>query len=125
MGSAAEEEIGAGYMNGQDAVPIRTTLIEIRHPQPPTPLQVDNTTARIFANGAMKQKSSKSIDMSFYWLQDRTQKDQFDIYWGPGTKNLGDYHSKNHSPSHHHQTRPTYLHPQQATSYLAAYLLQG
>ena len=56
MGSAAEAEIGAGYMNGQDAVPIRTTFIEIVHLQPPTSLQVDNTTARSFENGTMKQK---------------------------------------------------------------------
>ena len=125
MGSATEAEIGAGYMNGQDDVPIRTSLIEMGHPQPPTPLQVDNTTARSFANGTMKQKRSKSIDMNFYWLQDRTQQDQFDIYWGPGTKNLGDYHSKHHSPSHHCQMRPTYLHSQQATAHLATCLLRG
>ena len=61
MGSVAEAEIGAGYLNGQDGISIRTTLIEMGHPQPPTPLQVDNTTARSFANGTMKQKRSKSI----------------------------------------------------------------
>ena len=56
MGSAAEAEIGASYMNGQDCVAIRQTLIELGHPQPPTPIQVDNTTVRSFANGTMKQK---------------------------------------------------------------------
>ena len=125
MGSSAEAEIGAGYINGQDAVPIRTTLIEMGHPQPPTPLQVDNTTARSFSNGTMKQKRSKSIDMNFYWLQDRKQQSQFHIYWGPGKNNLRDYHSKHHSPSHHRQMRPTYLHAQQATTHLAACLLRG
>jgi hypothetical protein len=84
MGSAAEAEIGASYMNGQDCVAIRQTLIELGHPQPPTPIQVDNTTARSFANGTMKQKRSKSIDMNFYWIQDRTQQGMFHIYWGPG-----------------------------------------
>ena len=126
MGSAAEAEIGAGYLYGQDGVPIRTTLIEMGHPQPPTPLQVDNTTARSFANGTMKQKRSKSIDMNFYWLQDRENQSQFHIYWGPGTGNLGDYHSKHHPPSHHRHMRHTYLHTQQqATTHLAACLLRG
>ena len=115
-----------GYLNGQDAVSIRATLIEMGHPQPPTPLQVDNTTAQSFASGTMKQKRSKSIDMNFYWLQDRENQSQFKIYWGPGTGNLGDYHSKHHSPAHHRQMRPTYLHTQQqATQHLAACLLRG
>jgi hypothetical protein len=62
-GSAAEAEIGAGYINGQDAVPIVNTLRELGHPQPPTPIQIDNTTAEGFANGTMKQKRSKAIDI--------------------------------------------------------------
>ena len=37
MGSAAEAEIASSYTNGQEAIPIRTTLKEMGHPQPPTP----------------------------------------------------------------------------------------
>ena len=124
MGSAAEAEIGAGYMNAQDCVQIRTTLEEMGHHQPPTPIQVDNTTAATFANGTMKQKRSKSIDMNFYWLQDRTTQGQFHIYWGLGKGNHGDYHSKHHSPAHHREKRPIYLHTEQAANRLAACLLQ-
>ena len=125
MGSAAEAEIGANYMNGQDCVPIRQTLEEMGHPQPPTPIQVDNTTAVSFAHGTMKQKKSKSIDMNFYWIQDRKVQGQFQIYWAPGRNNYGDYHSKHHSPAHHKQKRSTYLHTEQAANHLAACLLQG
>ena len=32
MGSAAESEIGAAYINYQEAVPIRTLLLELGHP---------------------------------------------------------------------------------------------
>jgi hypothetical protein len=71
VGSAAEAEIGAGYLNGQDAVPIITTLTELGHPQPPAPMQVDNTTAERFANGIMKQKKSKAMDMRWHWLKCR------------------------------------------------------
>ena len=65
MGSAAEAEIGAGYVNSQDCVLIRITQEEMGHNQPPTPIQVDNNTSASFANGTMKQKRSKSIDMIF------------------------------------------------------------
>ena len=46
--SASEAEIGALFLNAQDAVPIRTALVvEMGHPQPATgtPLETDNSTA--------------------------------------------------------------------------------
>ena len=71
MASAAEAYYGALFLNGQAAVPIRTTLIEMHHPQPPTPIQVDNSTAVGIANKRIKQKRSKDMDMRFHWIQDR------------------------------------------------------
>ena len=53
MGSAAEAEIGALYTNGQEAIPIHTALEEMGHLQPPTPMQVDNTTAVGFSNSTI------------------------------------------------------------------------
>jgi hypothetical protein len=111
MGSAAEAEIGSAYTNGQEAVPIRTTLEEMGHPQPATPMQVDNSTAEGFANDTIKQKRSKAIDMRYYWIKDRTRQGQFLVYWRPGPSNDGDYHTKHHSAAHHRQMRPTFLHP--------------
>ena len=110
MGSAAEAEIGATYVNGQEAIPLRTTLAELGHPQPSTPMQVDNTTAVGFANDTIKQKRSKAIDMQFYWIRDRAAQGQFTIYWRPGTHNLGDLHTKIHPPSHYSKMRPTFQH---------------
>jgi hypothetical protein len=97
------------------------------HPQPSTPIQVDNTTAVGFANSTIKQKRSKAIDMRFYWIQDRTRQGQFLVYWGPGTANIADYHTKHHSPTHHRLMRNTFLHPpaklQPTTEQLANTLL--
>jgi hypothetical protein len=45
MSSAAEAEIGALYLNARGAVYLRQILAEMGHPQPPTPIQMDNTTA--------------------------------------------------------------------------------
>ena len=97
-------------------MPIRTTLAKMGHPQPPTPMQVDNTTTDGFANRTIKQKRSKTIDMRFYWVQDRVRQKQLMIYWQPGSTNLGNYHTKNHLPDYHHLICPTYLHP---TNHLA------
>ena len=73
MESAAEAEIGAAYINGQESVPIRTLLCELEHPHPATPIQVDNSTADSFDNNTTKQKLSKAIDMRFYWIHDCTR----------------------------------------------------
>ena len=92
--SAAEAESGALYMNAKEAVPMRTTLEELGHPQPATPMQTDNSTAGEIMNRRVKQKSSKSMDMRFYWLQDRVKQRQFRVFWAPGKINLADYQSK-------------------------------
>ena len=50
MSSAAEAEIGALYLNAREAVYLRQILIKMGHPQPPTPIQTDNTTAEGVVN---------------------------------------------------------------------------
>ena len=94
MGSAAEAETGATYINGQEAIPIHTLLRELGHPQPATPMQVDNSTAVRFVKDTIKQKRSKAIDMHFYWIHDITGRSQFLVYWQPGITNLSEYHKK-------------------------------
>ena len=54
MGSAAEAEIGATYINSQESVPIHTLLLELGHPQPVTPIQFDNSTVNGFTNNTIK-----------------------------------------------------------------------
>ena len=54
MASAAESELGALFLHCQEAVPIRVTLEEMGHPQPPTPVQVDNSTSLVIATGKIK-----------------------------------------------------------------------
>ena len=44
LSSAAEAEFGALFHNTKEATPLRTTLAELGHPQPPTPVLVDNST---------------------------------------------------------------------------------
>ena len=109
MSSAAEAEVAALFMNAQEALPIRQCLIDLGHPQPPTPLKTDNSTAKGILTGEMKQKHTKAMDMRFYWLCNRVAQGQFEIYWEPGKNNLADYPTKHHSPAHHKRVRPIYL----------------
>jgi hypothetical protein len=109
MASAAKAKVGALFYNGQDALPLRMTLAELGHPQPPTPMQTDNSTAAGFADDTIKQKRSKAMDMRFYLIKDCIRQKQFLIYWQPGTQKLGDYHTRHHPPSHHRRIQSTFL----------------
>jgi hypothetical protein len=42
--STAESEVGACFRNAQSGAPLRVTLTELGHTQPPTPLRKDNST---------------------------------------------------------------------------------
>ena len=80
------------------------------HSQPPTPVQVDNSTALGIATGAIKQRKSKAMDMRFYWIRDRKNQKQFNIYWKPGSTKRGNYFTNHFPPAHHSTVRPSYLH---------------
>ena len=68
MSSAAEAEIGALYINSREAVPQRHLLKEMGHPQPPTPIQIDNTTDLGVVKNTIQPKRTKAMDMRFHWL---------------------------------------------------------
>jgi hypothetical protein len=105
MPLAAEAEIGAVFTNAKEGAVLCTTLEELGHHRPPTPLETDNTTATGYSNGTIKQKRTKAMDMRFYWIKDRVKQGQFNVYWGPGYRNLADYFTKHHSPAHHKRMR--------------------
>ncbi len=66
MSSAAEAELGALYINAREAVYLRQILEAMDHPQPRTPMQMDNTTAegviiKKYNRNAPKQWTCASI----------------------------------------------------------------
>ena len=111
--SAAESEVGGLFHNCQTAIPIRNCLIQMGHPQPPTPIKTDNTTARDFAYNNIAIKKAKSWDMRCYWIRDRENQMHFKIYWKKGTDvkdpNHADYYTKHHSTIHHKGVRHRYI----------------
>jgi hypothetical protein len=110
MSSAAEEEIGAVFINAKEGDVLRTTLEELGHKQPPIPMETDNTTTTGYSNGTIKQTRTKAMGMQFYWIKDQVKQGQFKIYWGPGFQNLADNFTKHHSPAHHRRIRDVYIH---------------
>jgi hypothetical protein len=108
MSLAAEAKIEALYINCREAVPACHTLEFLVHPQPSTPIQIDNTTALGVVNKNIMKKL-KAMDMKYHWLWDRISQKQFQQYWAPGNKNKGSYVTKHHTPDHHETMRPTFL----------------
>ena len=109
MSSAAEAELGALYINAREAVPLRILLEEMGHPQPKTPIQMDNSTALGVVTNTVQPKRIKSMDMRFHWLRDRAARKQFRWILRPGTLNLADYWTKHHCLAHHQSMRPEFL----------------
>ena len=107
--SAAEAELGALFVNAKEGRVIRLILQELGHPQPPTPIHCDNSTAAGIANNTVKRQRSCSMEMRYFWIADQVARKQFDVKWHPGQENLGDYYTKHHPTSHHIRVRPYYL----------------
>ena len=71
MAPAAEAELAALFKNGQEAVVLRNTLLNLGHHQPPTPIKTDNSTVAGISNHTILQHTSRAMDMRFYWVRDR------------------------------------------------------
>ena len=94
LASASEAELAAMFYNSREAIPLRITLEEMGHPQPQTPITVDNSTAYGLTRGTMVPKRSKAMDMRFHWLRCREAQKQIQFLWRRGETNRADYHTK-------------------------------
>ena len=83
LSSATEAEIGAIFLNCQQAEILRTTLQELGHPQYTTTIVTDNATANNIINGKAKQKQTKAMDMRYNWILDRQVQRHFHVIWKP------------------------------------------
>ena len=109
MRSAAEAECAGVFHNSQEAVVLRTILDALGHPQPPTRIKTDNSTANSFVKNNIRQRRSKTWDMRWNWLRDELTKKQINVFWDRGDNNDADYYTKHHPPNHHKISRPKYI----------------
>lgn len=68
MGSVEEAEVGGLYINALKVSQMKTKLEELDHPQPATPIRMDNSIVDSIMNKKIKQRQSKAMDKIFYWL---------------------------------------------------------
>ena len=111
LSSASEVELAALFFNVKEAAAIRTTLNELGHPQPSTPIQTHNKCSAGIANDTVKQNFSKAIDMRFYSIRDPVKQGHFLVHRQPGSEKLSDYSTNHFGPAHHQRVRPTFLVP--------------
>jgi hypothetical protein len=61
--SAAEAELGAFFLNAQEAKILCLILAKLGHPQSPTPIHIDSTTTVDIVNNTIKQQRSRAMEM--------------------------------------------------------------
>jgi hypothetical protein len=120
VASAAESEVGACFHNAQGGAPLRVTLAELGHIQPPPHLRTDNSTAYGILNETIKQKSSKAMDMRYHWLTDRVRQKKLTFIGAQDVNTSAIITKKHHSEQHPKDMRGLILH--QANSFQ---VLQG
>ena len=108
--SDAKNELGAHFLNAQEARILRLTLAEMGHPQPPTPVHVDNSTCIGIVNNTIKRQRSRTMEMRYFWLLDQQVQKFFSFQYHPGQENLGNYPSKAHTGAVHQHIRLWYVH---------------
>jgi hypothetical protein len=77
MPLAAEAELEAIIINAKEDVHLQQILHKMGHPQPPMPIQTDNSTAEGVINLQVHPNWKKMMDMQFKWLLDCKAKQQF------------------------------------------------
>eukprot|EP00804_Cyclotella_cryptica_P002425 CCRYP_004108-RA/>CCRYP_004108-RA protein AED:0.38 eAED:0.38 QI:0/0/0/1/0/0/2/0/125 len=68
---AAGAKLGCLFIYAKKAVLIKISLEELGHKQPSTPIHTNNSTACGLVNHEVELKTTKTMDMQFYWLKDR------------------------------------------------------
>ena len=109
VASAAEVETSGLVHNMQTILHLCVLLQALCHPQLPTPLKTDNSTAYAFVNKSLRQKKSKSWDMKFHWLRDKELQRLIRVFWDKGVHNDADYFTKHHPASYHQSFRDCYI----------------
>ena len=64
--SVAEAELGSLFLNVQEGKVLQLILTELRHPQPPTPIHIDNTTTVGIVKNTIKLQRSGAMEMRYF-----------------------------------------------------------
>jgi hypothetical protein len=116
--STTKAELGALFLNAQETKALHLTLAKLGHPQPPTPILIDNTTTVSIVNNTTKHQCSRAMEMRYFWLLDGKTQQNFKFYYQPGQENLGDYPSKHYTANIHQHVQSYYVHTDKSPTLL-------
>ena len=85
-----------------------TTLADMGHLKPPTPVATNNTAAKSIVNRTAKKKISSNRHEVLLGQGQNTTK-QFPHILGRGKEKLADYVTKHHTIWYHRATRPSFV----------------
>ena len=102
--------MGALFRNALQVKILQLTLEELGHPQPLTPIHVDNTTAVGIMNSTIKRQLLRAMNMRYFWLLCQEAQRILNVKYHPGAENLGNYQTKLHNGAHHTRVRPFNVH---------------
>jgi hypothetical protein len=77
--STAEAELSTLFLNCKKATFFILTLKEMGHPQPPMPINCNNSIAANIPNNTFKCQGSQSMEMRFFWVADVIKQGKSDI----------------------------------------------
>jgi hypothetical protein len=92
VSSAADAKLEALFHNSKEGFPLQIALEELGHPQSPSVLITENSTASGTANDTVKEHLSKGINKCFYWIRDRIQQGHFTVMEKGRAKISGLFH---------------------------------
>ena len=79
ISSDAEAKLGALFVNAWKVKIQQLTLEEMGHPQPPTPIHCDNSTAAGICTGTVKLEQLRVMDMICVCMAYQQDTQNFDV----------------------------------------------
>ena len=79
--STTEAKPGALFLNVQEARIPRLLLYEMGHPQPQTPVHIDNTMCIGIVNNSIKRQHSRTMEMRYFRLLFQTTQQYIKVYY--------------------------------------------
>jgi hypothetical protein len=66
----------------------RLVVAKLGHPQPPTPIHINNTTTVGIVNNTINHQRQQSMarEMRYFWLLDGETQQYFNFYYHPALK---------------------------------------
>jgi hypothetical protein len=121
---AAEADLGALFLNAQAAKVLRLILAKLGHPQPPTPIHIDNTTTVGIINNRIKRLRSRAIEMRYCWLLlDGKNAMILNILLPTRAQKHSKYPFKHHTANIHQHIRPYYSNQQDSSNVASNFLV--